>query len=156
MRAWLLLLPIALFGCLGPPPPAQRVTDAARELNLAVRFGRMDVALELTSDKMRKSFLESRVAWGKMVRVMDVELAGLSMKDPDRALVEVDYSWARADEGLLRQTRVAQDWRDEGDGFRLAREERVAGDLGLFGEPIEPDPARMPRPDAHFPTKVIR
>jgi hypothetical protein len=67
----------------------------------------------------------------------------------------VDYAWARVDEGTLRATRVAQDWHDRGRGFQLVRERRVSGDLGLFGEPVE-DTASEPRPDTHFPVKVIR
>jgi len=139
--------------CLAPAPAAERATDAARELNVAARFGRMDIALSRTSTAARANFLRRRSDWGKDIRVVDVELAGLSMPDSERALVEVDYAWVRMDEGVLRTTRVAQHWRDSQGSWRLEREQRTAGDLGLFGEPVKVE--RPPPRDVHFATKLI-
>lgn len=155
MRLSLSVLGLVVAGCLAPPGASERATDAARELNLASRFGRMDVALGLTSDGVRRTFLEHRAAWGKDVRVLDVELGSFSMTSGDHAAVEVDYSWSRSNETQLRTTRVAQDWRDAGGGFKLVRERRVAGDTGLFGEP-GPVPETAPSRDVQFATKVIR
>ncbi|HYO93056.1 MAG TPA: hypothetical protein VER33_01035 [Polyangiaceae bacterium] len=154
MRARLLLVGLVTLGCLAPPPPAERATDAARSLNLAARFGRMDVALGLTDEGAQQLFLEHRLAWGKDVRLFDVELASFAMKAPDVAQVEVDYSWSRTNEAQLRTTRVAQEWRDSGGGFRLVRERHLQGDVGLFGEaPAKPSTA--PHHDAQFATKII-
>jgi hypothetical protein len=139
--------------CLAPAPAAERATDAARELNVAARFGRMDVALSRTSAGARANFLRHRSDWGREIRIVDVELAGLSMPDSERALVEVDYAWTRMGEGVLRTTRVAQHWRDSEGSWRLEREQRTAGDLGLFGEPVTLQ--RPPARDVHFATKVI-
>jgi hypothetical protein len=139
-----------------PPPPAERATDAARNLNIAARFGRMDAALELTSGAMRKTFLEHRSAWGKELRVVDVELSGFTMNAGDRAEVQVDYSWSRVDETRLRSTRISQEYSDQGGGFRLVRERRIEGDLGLFGEAVEAPPVSGPKRDVQFATKVIR
>jgi hypothetical protein len=140
--------------CLAPQGPASRATDAARELNLAARFGRMDVAVGRTSAGARSSFLERRAEWGKNVRVLDVELAGMAMKNPQNALIYVDVAWVRMDEGALRTTRVAQTWRDADSGWQLVREQRVAGDVGLFGEYVER--ARPAHRDVQFPSKTIR
>lgn len=140
--------------CLAPQGPASRATDAARELNLAARFGRMDVAVGRTAAGARSSFLERRAEWGKNVRVLDVELAGMAMKNPQNALFYVDVAWVRMDEGALRTTRVAQTWRDVDSGWQLVREQRVAGDLGLFGEHVES--ARPAHRDVQFPSKTIR
>lgn len=140
--------------CLAPQGPASRATDAARELNLAARFGRMDLAVGRTSAGARSSFLERRAEWGKNVRVLDVELAGMAMKNPQNALIYVDVAWVRMDEGALRTTRVAQTWKDDDSGWQLVREQRVAGDLGLFGEYVaRPQPAHR---DVQFPSKTIR
>lgn len=155
MLARLSLLGLLTGACLMPPPPAERVSNAARELNVAARFGRMDIALELTADAWRSQFLKSRTEWGRSVRVLDVELAGFSMPERDRARIEVDYAWSRSDEGVLRSTRVAQEWRDVGGGFRMVSERRIAGDVGLLGEPSPPQPAQERR-DVQFATKVIR
>ncbi len=146
---------LALAGCMAPPSQAQRVTDAARELNVACRFGRMDVALGHTSPGARDQFLERRASWGRQVRVLDVELAGLRMRDEYNAVLHVDVAWVRDSESSMRSTRVAQMWRDGDGGWRLIREQRVSGDLGLFGERV-PEPAREPLRDVQFPTRVIR
>ena len=140
--------------CLAPQGPASRATDAARELNLAARFGRMDVAVGRTSAGARSSFLERRAEWGKNVRVLDVELAGMAMKNPQNAMIYVDVAWVRMDEGALRTTRVAQTWRDADSGWQLVREQRVAGDVGLFGEYVERP--RAAHRDVQFPSKTIR
>jgi hypothetical protein len=150
----LLLGCVLAVGCIAPPPPAERAADAIRELNLAARFGRTELASGLTSKAARKGFLERRANWGKELRVLDVELTGFDMSAKDRVRVEVDYAWTHMNEGQLRNTRVTQEWRDEGRGFVLVAEHRASGDLGLFGEKAPaPDPA--PRRDVHFATKVI-
>lgn len=150
------LLGALATGCMTPPSPSQRVADAARELNMAARFGRMDVAMGHTSSGARDHFVRRRGEWGKEVRVVDFELAGLEMSDADHAVVVVDISWVRLREGTLRGTRVAQTWKngDEG-GWRLVREKRVAGDVGLFGEPVVVLHPRQSG-DVHFPSKTIR
>lgn len=151
----LTLVGLLAWGCL-IPPPTQRASDAARDLNIAARFGRLDLALELTSAGLRPEFLKSRSQWGRSIRVMDVEMAEFSMPERDRAQVRVDYSWSRVDEGVLRTTRVEQEWRDSGGGFRLVRERHVAGDLGLLGEPMPAPEPTDERRDVQFATKVIR
>jgi len=158
MRAVFCLLGLASAACLAPPPASERVTDAARELNLAARFGRMDLAVELTAKSVRPTFLQHRALWGKEIRVLDVELSGFSMPSVDRAQIEVEYAWSRVDEGTLRTTRIAQEWRDPGGGFQLVRERRVAGDLGLFGEQaaVPRSESEAPPRDVQFETKVIR
>ncbi|HET9932139.1 MAG TPA: hypothetical protein VFQ35_15655 [Polyangiaceae bacterium] len=156
MRALFCSLALAATACLAPPAASERATDAARSLNVAARFGRMDVALGLTSDAVRKTFLEHRASWGKDLRVLDVELVGFEMAASDRAKVEVEYAWSRLNESLLRSTRVTQEWRDAGGGFRLVREKRSSGDLGLFGEALPAQVEPSPRRDAQFATKVIQ
>src|SRR5690606_9246681 len=143
--------------CLVPPPP-ERAATTARELNLASRFGRIHVAGNLTAEKERADFLSRRASWGRDVRIVDVELAGLEMRGADRAEVQVDYAWMRIDENVVRTTRVAQDFRDAGRGFQLVAERCVAGDRGLFGEAAPAQPASRPaeRRDVQFETKVIR
>jgi hypothetical protein len=109
----------------------------------------------LTAKSVRQAFVEHRASWGKDVRVLDVELGSFSMPSGEHASVEVDYSWSRNSESQLRTTRVAQDWRDAGGGFKLVRERRIAGDIGLFGEPV-PLSAAAPAHDVQFATKIIQ
>ncbi len=139
---------------MAPPSQSQRVTDAARELNMATRFGRMDLALGHTAKGARDAFLERRNAWGRDVRIVDVELAGLYVESPVAATVQVEVAWVRVNEDRLRTTRLAQVWRDDEGGWQLVREQRLSGDIGLFGERV-PSVERDTR-DVHFPTRVIR
>ena len=148
-------LGLVLGACVAPVQPATRATDAARELNLAARFGRMDIAIGFTSNAARETFIERHSHWREGIRVVDVQLAGLQMYDKNRASIQVDYAWVRVDESTLRKTRVAQLWQDEaGAGWQLVREQQIAGDAGLFGEA-----ARKPttgRPDVHLPSRTLR
>jgi hypothetical protein len=144
---------LALAACAAPIAPSSRVTDAARELNLAARFGRMDIALGLTAENAKSTFVERHATWGDAIRVLDVELSSLAMPDSHSAWLQIDYSWMHIDESSLRKTRVAQLWHDK-NGWQLVREHRIAGDVGLFGERAR---ARVtPRPDVHRPSRTIR
>jgi hypothetical protein len=145
---------VLLTACPMPPPASERATDAARELNVAARFGRIDIAAGLAAAGAREEFLRKRAQWGGNIRVVDVELGGLSMPDSDHAVFQVDYAWMRMDEDTLRSTRVAQRWTSSKGAWVLESEKRVAGDVGLFGEHVEV--LRPPQRDAQFATKVIR
>jgi hypothetical protein len=79
---------------------------------------------------------------------------GLQMTDTFHAVIYVDISWVRVDEGNLRVTRLAQNWQDEGKGWQFTREQRVSGDLGLFGERVAQ--LAEPHSDVHFASKTIR
>jgi hypothetical protein len=147
-------LAFASASCVSPPPPAERASDAARKLNVGARLGDMASVLDLTSPRVRGQFQERRAEWGKLVRVVDVELASLTLPDAGHATVLVDFSWTRDDEGTLRTTRVMQEWEAQEGPWVLVREKRVAGALGLFGEPME-RVATGPRPNVQFATKVI-
>ncbi|HEX3598145.1 MAG TPA: hypothetical protein VHU80_23715 [Polyangiaceae bacterium] len=155
--SWVAFAGLVLSGCFAPPPPSQRVSDVARDVNEAARFGRMDLALEHTADGAREHFAKHRATWGNAVRVLDFELSSLSMKDTEHATVLVDIQWMRVDEDMLRTTRVEQSWRGStGDhGWSLVRERRLSGDIGLFGERI----ARAEQPKQHgdvqFPSKTL-
>jgi hypothetical protein len=147
------LLGLALVACMSPPSPAERVTDAAMELNLAARFGQLDVAVARTKSAHRSDFMKRHAAWGQTLRIVDVEMASLTLPERDRAVVLVDYAWIRNDEGTMRATRVEQHWKDDA-GWHLVRERRIAGDVGLLGEPV-PERTKAAPPDRHFATRTI-
>lgn len=144
----------ALSACPMPPPASERAMDAARESNVAARFGRIDIAADRTTPAVRDEFLRHRAAWGGNVRIVDVELGGLTMPDSDHAIFEVDYAWMRMDEDTLRSTRVTQHWTSSKGAWVMESEKRASGDVGLFGEAVEV--LRPARRDAQFATKVIR
>ncbi len=138
-----------------PPSRSTLLNDAARDMNIAARFGRLDIAVQRTTKDAREHFLDRRAAWGRGIRIVDVEVAGMQMQGEDSAEVRVDVAWVRANEGILRSTRLAQLWSDEEGDWMMERERRVAGDLGLFGEVVPMAPSG-PRVDHQFPTRVIR
>jgi hypothetical protein len=146
-------LALLAAACMSPTTPTQRLADSAMEMNTATRFGRMDVALEHVAAEARPEFFKKHAAWGRAVRIVDVELAGMSLVGKDEADVFLSVSWQRASEAELRLTHVAQRWRDD-RGWRVMSEERKAGDYGLLGEAtvvMEPAPG-----DSQFKTRVIR
>lgn len=148
------LAAVVLVGCMPMWAPAQQINDVARDVNVATRFGRMDVAMEHTSESHRSEFMRTRADWGKDIRVLDVELSKLELKKTDAAEVFVDVSWVRMDEGVLRSTRLKQTWLNNGDDWKIDAEERLSGDIGLLGENVvvlRPDAPR----DVHFPVKTL-
>jgi hypothetical protein len=149
-----LLVALALSGCFATASPVQRVTDAAREMNLATRFGQIEIAVRHVDAAVQTEFLTRRSAWGKNVRILDVELAGIHIEDENHATVSVDIAWSSLTDSLARATKLTQDWQNETAGWKLVRERRSSGDAGLFGEALEE--LEAPHPDVHKPSRTIR
>jgi hypothetical protein len=143
-------------GCvgIGPQSPAQRASEAARELNVNSRFGDLAGTVTMTAPTMRKQYLDRRAEWGRIIRVVDVDLGGFTMTDSEHAVALVDFQWTRVDEGTLHSTRVRQEWASTEGPWLLMREKREAGDIGLFGDARAPEAAPA-RPDIQFATRVI-
>lgn len=145
-------VPVAA-GCLPSQTPAAKASEAARDLNSSMRWGRTEVALEYASAKDRADFLERHAGWHVSQRILETELAGLYMVDATHAIVQVDVEWLLEDDTNLRSTRLEQKWSEQAGKWLLQEEKRISGADGLFGEDVERD---KPRRDTHFPTKVIR
>ncbi|GAC1533670.1 MAG: hypothetical protein NVS3B10_27880 [Polyangiales bacterium] len=130
------LLLAALAACASPMTPAAKLNDVVQETNLALRFGRNDVAIEHVIAKARSQFIAHHRTWGSELRIADVELGAVEKMTEKEAIVLVGFSWFRPAEGTLRTTVVRQTWKnDEGSGpWGLFAEERVSGDIGLLGE----------------------
>ncbi len=139
--------------CLPSQTPAAKASDAARELNSSMRWGRTEVALEHASPEDRDDFLERHAGWHASQRILETELAGLFMVDATHAIVQVDISWLLDDDTNLRTTRLEQKWNERGGKWLLIKETHISGAEGLFGEDVE---RAKPKHDTHFPTKVIR
>jgi hypothetical protein len=139
--------------CFAPASPVQRVSDAARDLNVATRFGKMDMVVSHVDASVRADFMARRSQWGREIRLVDIDLAGVEIRDETHAVVIVDVSWVPLRDNILRSTRLSQNWEDNGHGWKLSRETRVAGDHGLFGEVLEIQDG--PHPDVHLPSRSI-
>jgi hypothetical protein len=150
---WCVLLAALHSSCFAPATPGQRVSDAARELNVSARFGKMDLAASMVDASIRPDFMLRRAQWGREIRVVDVDLAAVEVQDETHATVIVDISWVPLRDNVLRVTRLSQSWQDAGHGWLLVRERRTDGDIGLFGESIST--ANPPHPDVHLPSRTI-
>jgi hypothetical protein len=140
-----------LVAC-APPTPSQKASEAARELNWAARWGKMEEAVQRASADHRATFRKNRAAWHDDVTIVDTELASLDMKDATHATVQVDVSWNFVDDPTLRVTRLSQEWSDAEGKWVMLSEECVSGDTGLFGEEVK----RLDQPkDKHFPSRTI-
>lgn len=128
--------------------------EAASELNINARFGRMEMAAEHVAPTAKEQFFERRKAWGNRVRVADYEIAGMRMaKGESDAEMIVKIAWYRVDEGDLRQTTVRQKWHDFKGSWKLTEESRIDGDVGLLGEHIQQvAPAHTGPRHSQFPT----
>ena len=142
-----------MLGCSSIPTPRSRASEAARELNQAARWGRMDVAMESTFADYRSEFIKNRAAWHANVRILDTEMAGLSVPESNKAVVQVDVSWLLADSSDLRVTRIEQEWGNQKGSGLIESEKRLSGAEGLFGEEVE---RAEEKKDKQFPTRVIR
>jgi hypothetical protein len=148
---------VALFtlgGCLGGYSPSMRVQEAAQDMNMAARFGRMDIALENVGKDARAAFAKRHADWGRSIRIVDYEFQGLMLKDKEHAEVFLAVAWQRLNESDMRNTVLAQEWVDHKGSWQLEREDRTSGDVGLFGENtvvVHPE-----RSDAQFQTVTIR
>ena len=145
MARLLLLVPALAItvwsGCMGPQTPAQRASDAARELNVNSRFGDLAGTATMTAPTVRPQYLSRRAEWGKLVRVVDVDLGGFQMNDAEHATVLVDFQWTRVDDGTLHTTRVVQEWASTEGPWMLVREKRQSGARG-----VEPEARTLPAP----------
>ena len=139
--------------CFAPASPVQRVSDAARDLNVATRFGKMDMVVSHVDASVRADFLARRAQWGREIRLVDIDLSGVEIRDETHAVVTVDVTWVPLRDNILRSTRLSQNWEDDGHGWKLSREIRLAGDHGLFGEILEIQDA--PHPDVHLPSRSL-
>jgi len=147
-----LVAALASAACAAAPTGAARAQNAAQELNLNARFGRMELAMESVAPGHREAFAERRRSWGSRVRIADAELSGFRLAGKEDALVSVRVSWYLLDEQELRTTTLRQAWHDHRGDWLLEREERLDGDIGLLGEPIPRAEPSEPRPPAQFPT----
>ena len=138
--------------CIANQSGAARMQEAAQELNLNTRFGRLELAMEHVSPKDRDAFVARHKMWGSRVRIADSELAGMHLTSKEEAEVTVKVAWYKPNEQELRLTTIRQRYHDDKGEWKLESETRLDGDIGLLGEPIEAVEAPAPVRHAQFPT----
>jgi hypothetical protein len=164
VRSLALTLGVALasVGCLAPPSSAQRLTDNAIEMNTAMRFGRMDIAGDYVEQKARATFAVEHAAWGKSLRIVDLEYAGMQLKEKDEAETYVTVSWQTLADPTMHETKVVQHWTSD-KGRWTIDSETTEGDPGLLAHvkmklppPRNQPAAAGPAPDAPPPLPTVQ
>jgi hypothetical protein len=160
-RALLAAAALFLGASACAPSSAQRLAESANNLNMAARFGRMDMAAELVVAKSSDDFTKRHAGWGQSVRLVDIEINSMHSVDSDNADVTVSVSWIGPDDTTLRLTELKQRWHDARGTWKLVSEERLGGEYGLFGDvaprsapEAQPDKAAASR-EAQFRTRVL-
>jgi hypothetical protein len=128
-----IVLGLALGACMGAQSPVQRLTDSAYDLNMATRFGRMDVAMPYVLPDAQIEFARRHAGWGSTLRILDLDLVSIRSLGPDTVAVDLDVTWHPVAEMTIRQSQITQRWKMERDDWRLVDEARVSGEPGLFG-----------------------
>ena len=147
------LLEVACGGMLSAAGKAQ---EAAQNLNMDARLGRLEFCLEHVDPKLREKYTKVHTGWGKKLRIVDSEITSFKMgKDDDAADLDVQVSWYRPETGDLHITVLHQKWKTYSGDWFLASEDRVDGDTGLLGEHVEIEQPAAPPPSALFQTVRI-
>ncbi|MCS6902200.1 MAG: hypothetical protein RMJ98_21415 [Myxococcales bacterium] len=128
------------------PSRAQRVQEAAYELNVGLRFGHTALALEKVAAQERAEFLKRHRHWHGRLRVVDVELVGLNVRD-NEADIFVAIQWQRANYSDVNSSIIHQRWKDHRGTWQLVSETYAQGDQGIFSDesPQPPADTRAPR-----------
>jgi hypothetical protein len=147
--AWTLAL--ALTGCPAPPNSLARAQQTAQEFNLDSRLGHTALSMEHVAPEARDRYKAQHRGWGTNVRLVDVEILGMTAQGEHDAKAVVRVSWYRPEDQELRSTTVEQAWNDKPAGWQLVQERRVEGEMGLLGEAVLYQNPEARRP-AQFPT----
>jgi hypothetical protein len=140
LMAAVALAALASAGCmLGDGYSARdRVTNAARDYNDGVRWGRYDRAVQHVTPERRQRFIERHKGLEDELEFDDCEVVDLDVdtKNKTRATAHVEYVWTLKREGLLRKTATEQVWVEKGGRWVVDSETRTKGSpLSLFDEP---------------------
>src|SRR5689334_7032024 len=145
---------VGSLGCGASKSSGSVLQESAQEMNVHMRFGRTEAALEYVAAREREQFVKRHNGWGGRVRVADLEMIGMRLQTENDASILVRVGWYRPEQQELKQTTVKQTWRVEKGAWQLTGEERADGDVGLLGEAVLIElPA--PREAAQFPTLRI-
>ncbi len=149
------LFVICAHSCATSATQHRRLLDQAQDLNIATRFGRLDVASQLAAPAAKATFMERRKQWGRDVRVLDTQVSHVQLVGDQGAEVTVQVDWTHMSEGRLRSTWLLQQWQSSSQGaWLLESEKQVEGDPGLFGE-VALQSLGERTPDRHFETRSL-
>lgn len=139
MRLLLFFSVAALSGCMTGMgySTVDQVTNAAREYNNDVRWGRYEQASTHVPKEKRARFVEKRTQLEDELEIADFELVNIVIdKGKETAMARVDYTWMLKNRGIVEKTTTRQSWERHDGQWVVATEMRVKGSpLSLFDEP---------------------
>jgi hypothetical protein len=139
MRPTLLCAVLGLSGCITGMgySTVDQVTNAAREFNNDVRWGRYEQASVHVPRDKRQRFVEKRTMLEDQLEIADFELVNIVIdKQKSTASARVDYTWMLKERGIVEKTTTRQAWERRDGQWIMSSEMRVKGaPLSLFDEP---------------------
>src|SRR5580704_5653736 len=93
--SWTFLPFTLIAACPAPTSSLARAQQTVQEFNLDTRFGGGDLVFERVAADARGEYVLHHRGWGGIVRVADVELAGMTPKGEHEINVLVRIAWYR-------------------------------------------------------------
>lgn len=114
-----------------------QVTNAAREYNNDVRWGRYDQAANHVAPAERQRFIDRHASLEDELEIDDYELTNIEVdKAKKTATARLEYTWSLKSRGIVEKTTTKQKWERRDGDWIVASETRVKGaPLVLFDEP---------------------
>ncbi|HEX3346225.1 MAG TPA: hypothetical protein VHS09_16695 [Polyangiaceae bacterium] len=135
-----------------PSQGIAKAQETAQSFNEDARFGRNEMVLDQIAPAAREEFSQHHRAWGKGIRVADIELAGLKKHGDKDVDIVVHVSWYTPEQQELRSTLLQQTWHNKTDSWQLMAETRMDGDIGLLGESVVVEAPTERKVPSQFPT----
>src|SRR4051812_5013759 len=114
-----------------------QVSQAAREYNEDVRWGRYDKAAKHVPTDTRQRFIDKHSNLEEDLEIAEFEMTNIEVdKKKQTATARIDYTWTLKTRGIVEKTTTKQKWERRDSEWVVAEEERVKGaPLVLFTEP---------------------
>jgi hypothetical protein len=133
------LLLLGLTGCIAALgySTMDQVTQAAREYNEDVRWGRFDKAAKHVPGDVRQRFIDKHSNLEDDLEIAEFEMTNIEVdKKKQTATARIDYTWSLKTRGIVEKTTTKQKWERRDSDWVVAGEERVKGTpLVFFDEP---------------------
>ena len=119
------LMGLCVMGC-ATQNRLTHLRDTLRSFNQQVRWGLWPGAARHVDQKMRRDWLESRLAAAQGLKMTDVRLVNVSSDGPRsrEAKAVVTLTWYRTADMKVYQSHWLQTWEHTRNGWRLMKEDR--------------------------------
>jgi hypothetical protein len=139
--AVVLVIGVGVGACAGSPRSNETLLDSVRTYHEGIRWSRIPVAASRVPAEERADFI---TAWDKLsddLRITDYELVQVAQGD-QTSKVEVKYTWYLDSQGVVHETRAAEEWERHGKVWLRVSERRLRGEQmpGLAEPEPEPEP----------------